>query len=301
VTSSAMESVKSPFGGLAKQVREVAAVELMAMYRAKCAVDVEPYLAGRSSVLQYQCGATGMKFWRPESLAGDESFYAEVSQRWPNYYKTDRWEYAKAIEVISGAPGDVLEVGCGRGYFLQRVDELGIRAAGLELNREAIAAKVTKADVWNETIEVFRARSSERFSVVCSFQVLEHVVDPAGFIKDCASLLKPGGYLIFSTPNHDFAAHASDPFDMPPHHMNHFTAESFKKIGEVLGLAVSAIEVQTRSRPRFAVWSNRSGNLVNRVLREALNRTARLVAGTVPAPGENLVCVYQLPTDRGTY
>jgi len=292
VNSNNEEQVSSPFGGWGTRVREVSCTDVIAGYIAKCNVNVRRHLGDCESIAQYECTSTGMKFWRPASLAGDETFYAALDHNWPNYYKTDRWEYSKAMNVVLAAGGNVLEVGCGRGYFLSRVESKGLTGAGLELNADAIARKVTQLDVWNETIEAFRKRSSEKFAVVCSFQVLEHVTDPAGFIRECAALLKPGGRLIFSTPNHDFEDHAVDPFDMPPHHMNHFTQDIFRRIGKVLELEVESIEVQTRQLQRFSVYSNPSGGFLNRLFRRAINRTARIAAGTVATPGENLLCVY---------
>jgi SAM-dependent methyltransferase len=292
VNSNNEEQVPSPFGGWGTRVREVSCIDVIAGYTAKCNVNVQRHLGDCESIAQYECTTTGTKFWRPASLAGDETFYAALDHNWPNYYKTDRWEYGKALDVVSAAGGNVLEVGCGRGYFLRRVESKGLTGAGLELNADAIARRVTQLNVWNETVEAFRARSSERFAVVCSFQVLEHVTDPAGFIRECAALLKPGGRLIFSTPNHDFEDHAVDPLDMPPHHMNHFTPDSFRRIGKVLDLEVASIDVQLWQRQRFYVYSNPDGGAFDRLFRSALNRMARIVAGTRPTPGPNLICVY---------
>jgi len=42
-------------------------------------------------------------------------------------------------------------------------------------------------------------RDAKRFDVVCSMEVLEHVDNPAGFLRSCAELVKPGGHLFIST------------------------------------------------------------------------------------------------------
>ncbi|KAI0065541.1 ubiquinone biosynthesis O-methyltransferase [Artomyces pyxidatus] len=42
-------------------------------------------------------------------------------------------------------------------------------------------------------------REQKRFDVVCSMEVLEHVDNPAAFLRDCAELVKPGGHLFLST------------------------------------------------------------------------------------------------------
>ena len=287
------QQVTSPFGGLATKVRELSCTDLVAMYRTKCGVDIRRHLGDLEHIAQYQCNATGLRFWRPSSLAGDEAFYVAVSQNWPNYYKTDRWEYGKALKVVSAARGSVLEVGCGRGYFLRLVEQEGLAGAGLELNREAIRQKVTCFDVHNETIEAFRTRSSEKFAVVCSFQVLEHVTDPASFIRECASLLEPRGRLILSTPNQEFLDHTSDPFDLPPHHMNHFSPSVFTRIASHFEMELCSIDREPWLQPRFHVHSNPSGSALNRALRRVVNRAATLALGVRTLPGPSLVCVLQ--------
>jgi 2-polyprenyl-6-hydroxyphenyl methylase/3-demethylubiquinone-9 3-methyltransferase len=46
----------------------------------------------------------------------------------------------------------------------------------------------------------------EKFDVVCCMEMLEHVPDPASTVKACAELLKPGGYVFFSTINRNLKA-----------------------------------------------------------------------------------------------
>jgi 2-polyprenyl-3-methyl-5-hydroxy-6-metoxy-1,4-benzoquinol methylase len=132
----------------------------------------------------------------------------------------------------------VLEVGCGRGYFLKKIEDKVASAEGVELNTEAAANKVTRAPVHTKPLAELIATHKASLDVVCSFQVLEHIVEPQQFIRECAALLKPGGMLMLSTPNHACESNRdlSDPFNLPPHHMGHFSADTFARVAPLCGL-----------------------------------------------------------------
>lgn len=238
-----MES--SPFGAPAQRVMSVPVALLCDMYRRKCGVDVRPSFGDLDEVALFECDATGMRFWRPASVAGDEAFYRRLSAAWPNYYQTHRWEYPQARAAL-GADKRVVEVGCGRGYFLRSLEEAGHTAVGLELNGEAIARKVTRFEVRQQMIDALAADEPASFDAACSFQVLEHVVDPAALMRACVRAVRPGGLLLLSTPNYDYPIHRErrDPFDMPPHHLNHFTPTVFERIAARLGLELVGVTVQ---------------------------------------------------------
>lgn len=242
------EIVASPFGAGATKLLSLPTVRIVEMYRMRCAVDVTAHFHGAESIDLYECERTGYRFWRPENLAGDESFYKQLSSAWPNYYRTTRWEYAPALARCR--PGQkLLEIGCGDGHFLRLAEAVVAEVRGLELNREAIA-RSEPGRVLPQTIQEFAPGALASFEVVCSFQVLEHVVDPASFLKSALSCVKPGGLLILSTPN---PAHVSfelrrDPFDLPPHHMGQFSRQAYEKVAEYLGAEL----VQVLEEPRRA-------------------------------------------------
>jgi 2-polyprenyl-3-methyl-5-hydroxy-6-metoxy-1,4-benzoquinol methylase len=243
-------AVTSPFGGPASPVLTLPVSDLIEAYRAKCGLDVAPWLQGAEPLRLYTCEATGMRFWRPAAAAGDEAFYRALSAAWPGYYRTDRWEYA-AVRSWLGTADRVLEIGCGRGWFLQSLQGRVAAATGLELNREAIATTVTTFPVLPIMLDEHATAHPASFDAVCAFQVLEHVADPGQFMRQCLQALRPGGLLIVSTPNADAPVFQSrqDPFDMPPHHLNHFSADTYRRLAALLGLELHALRVQ----PRFHV------------------------------------------------
>lgn len=291
------ESDSEPFGMPSRVVRTLDSARLIEMYFEKCGVDVSRCFSGVSEVTLYECDATGMRFWRPASIAGDEAFYKALSDTWPNYYKEDRWEYSDARAALAGGPKRVLEVGCGRGFFLRSLEPLGHEVMGLEFNASAIANKVTKAEIRKQFVEDLAQQEAERFDAVCSFQVLEHVIDPAGFVVACAQLVRPGGLIVLSTPNYECEAHreARDAFDLPPHHVNHFTVDSYRRVADRLGLELVSTRVQLERRARWQLADVDQASTYSSLARYGVNRVLRAVAGERSELGHSLLAVLRRP------
>ncbi|GAA3893163.1 hypothetical protein GCM10022276_10440 [Sphingomonas limnosediminicola] len=244
--------IVGPFGPATK-VEELNVRVLEDMYRAKCGVDIDLRARGIDKIDLFRCDQTGVRFWRPVDAAGDEEFYKTLSGAWAAYYREWRWEYGKALALTS--PTDrLLEIGCGRGYFLRLTEGRVAAAAGLELNRDAIANKVTRWPVHRKMSEELAASEPESFDYVCSYQVLEHVIDPASFIRASLSCLKPGGLLVYSTPNTEYGPNKrrEDAFDFPPHHMSYFTHASYRRIAALHGLKIVTIS----DAPTFGALRN---------------------------------------------
>jgi 2-polyprenyl-6-hydroxyphenyl methylase/3-demethylubiquinone-9 3-methyltransferase len=104
-------------------------------------------------------------------------------------------------------PTRILDVGCGAGLAPEALarhghDVLGIDAAGdaIDAARAHVAGRgltLTYRSCLAEDLVAERAR----FPVVTCLEVIEHVPDPAGFVRVLAALLEPGGLLILSTLN----------------------------------------------------------------------------------------------------
>jgi 2-polyprenyl-6-hydroxyphenyl methylase/3-demethylubiquinone-9 3-methyltransferase len=97
-----------------------------------------------------------------------------------------------------------LDVGCGAGLLTEPLARLGAKVTGIDASAEVIAvardhAAAMGLDIGYRVGEV--AELDGRFDLVTSLEVIEHVADPAAFLKALAKRLAPGGLLILSTPN----------------------------------------------------------------------------------------------------
>lgn len=102
----------------------------------------------------------------------------------------------------------VLDVGCGGGILAESMALKGAEVLGIDLAEKSLQvarlhALETGASIRYQAIavETLAAEQASQFDVVTCMEMLEHVPDPASIIQACAQLVKPGGWVFFSTIN----------------------------------------------------------------------------------------------------
>lgn len=102
-----------------------------------------------------------------------------------------------------------LDVGCGGGILTDSLARSGTIATGIDLSTKALRiAQLHAMDAQTDNVQ-YREISAEAmaleqpagFDVVTCMEMLEHVPDPASVVQACATLVKPGGWVFFSTLN----------------------------------------------------------------------------------------------------
>ncbi len=112
---------------------------------------------------------------------------------------------SKSPTALSGLT--VLDVGCGAGLVTEPLARMGAAVVGIDPSDETIAAARLHAAAaglaidYRATTAEALAEAGERFDVVLTLEVVEHVTDVAAFIATVASLVKPGGLTVASTIN----------------------------------------------------------------------------------------------------
>ncbi|OWY39181.1 bifunctional 3-demethylubiquinol 3-O-methyltransferase/2-polyprenyl-6-hydroxyphenol methylase [Xenophilus sp. AP218F] len=113
------------------------------------------------------------------------------------------------IDHYAGIAGKkALDVGCGGGILAESMAELGAQVTGVDLARKSL--KVAQLHSLESgvpveyrcvAVEELAAEAPASFDIVTCMEMLEHVPDPQSVVRACATLVKPGGWVFFSTLN----------------------------------------------------------------------------------------------------
>lgn len=114
------------------------------------------------------------------------------------------------IDGLAGLSGKkVLDVGCGGGILSDSMARKGAQVTGIDLAVKALkVAQLHALEAGTQNVS-YREISAEAlaleqpgaFDVVTCMEMLEHVPDPASVVRACSELVKPGGWVFFSTIN----------------------------------------------------------------------------------------------------
>jgi SAM-dependent methyltransferase len=136
-------------------------------------------------------------------------------------------------------PGQrILDAASGAGFGLWLLERTGACAVGVDYAANALSdvrrrqplARVVRADATRLPFH------SEAFDLVVSFETIEHVADACALVHGIRRVLKPGGYLVLSTPNRDFGPpglHARNPFhvrEFTPDDLRFLLSEAFREV-----------------------------------------------------------------------
>ena len=118
-----------------------------------------------------------------------------------------RLEWIARQAPLSGH--QVLDVGCGGGILAEAMARQGADVLGIDLASKslkvaqlhALESGLANVAYREVAVEALAAERPASFDVVTCMEMLEHVPDPASVVKACAELVKPGGWVFFSTLN----------------------------------------------------------------------------------------------------
>lgn len=166
-------------------------------------------------------------------------------------------EHARLLDRLAHRglkSGTLLDVGCFSGVFLSNAKKRGFDCMGVEPNEDAYlhVRNAQGLEVINGSLESARF-GAERFSVVSFLDVIEHLPDPVGELRETFRILRPGGWLILTTPNvrglpqrvvkiqRWFTGRPFCPIDDVPWHLWGFTRSSLARCVEKAGFCVEEI------------------------------------------------------------
>ena len=118
-----------------------------------------------------------------------------------------RLDWINAISPVKGLYA--LDVGCGGGILADSMARKGAQVLGIDLSTKALRvaqlhameAETAGVSYREVSAEALASEAPASFDLVTCMEMLEHVPDPASVVRACATLVKPGGWVFFSTLN----------------------------------------------------------------------------------------------------
>lgn len=180
----------------------------------------------------------------------DTGFYRAFEDRFRGtreLIKSRLTVYSPFITALLAAEGTAtaLDLGCGRGEWLEFVTEHGYQAHGIDLDDGMLqdcrerGLNVTTADA----IEFLRAQPDASLLLVSGFHLAEHIpfASLQTLIAESLRVLQPGGLLILETPNPENISVGTSSFYMDPTHKNPLPPLLLQFVPEYAGFARSMV------------------------------------------------------------
>jgi SAM-dependent methyltransferase len=266
---------------------------------------------GADAVAVHRCEACGLEVsvpcrcWPEGEYTEDENYPA-------------RWEFGRFLDDLGPGPLRVLELGAGRGTFLEMAVRRGHRAVGVDFTPTAVAfARARGLEVigggFNRLRQHLTDQSGGPFDAVAMFHVIEHLPDPAEVLSGLGEFVRPGTRLGISCPGPRRFTRligvqqvgGRDFWDYPPHHVLRWTPEALRavlaKVGwEVVATAEEPLDVRAAASQIGVARALWRGYLHRRWWRRAGIALARLrvLAAAAVGPVRGL-SLYTLARYRG--
>ena len=195
----------------------------------------------------------------------------------------------------------VLDLGCGRGEWLELLQKNSIAAMGVDLDTGMLEAcqQINLKVQCQDALESLKQLQDGSASVVSAFHLVEHL--PFDRVKDlvaeCHRVLKPGGLLIMETPNPENFMVATHNFYLDPTHLRPIPPDLLAFVPEYLGYEpvkilrlqetagvkthpnLSMMDVLTGASPDYAVVAQKAGHTALKQSLQALFDQAFGISG----------------------
>jgi SAM-dependent methyltransferase len=250
-----------------------------------------------------QCVECGLLYTKPTLMPETNPYATETSDE---YFQQHDYEHkilngesmAAFAQSVLGAPGRMLEIGCGRGELMVGAAKKGWEVCGVEMTEEfARVAHAGGVNVEHSSVEDSKLLN-ETYDVIVMAAVLEHLYDPIRILNRVHGALRPGGLVFIDVPNelsltmrvgnlymrlrgHNWAVNLSPTFS--PFHVVGFSPESLKRVLDSTGFRVHHFEV-----PR---WNNslpEAKNLMQKIERWSMDAVQTIGANL--GMGDGISC-----------
>lgn len=219
------------------------------------------------------------------SAGGHGSAYCDYVAQQSELMKWGEHPALSAIDLlchrVSGYRKRLVDVGCGDGTLLNLARLRGFDVLGVELSAHManFVRETYQIDVIDKPLEA-ACLGDESVDIVTGQEVLEHLTDPLGWLREVGRILKPKGVLLLTTPNARCAEAYGERwlgFRMSFEHLTFFDRERVALAAGLAGLRIMGLWTRGRAVADCSTWAVRLSNFSRRIQRRAVRSFPRLL------------------------
>ena len=175
-----------------------------------------------------------------DKLYSDEVYYRETPEDMDNIKYLWQRRFNSIMAMLPKEPGNILDVGCGKGLFLNEAKQRGWQIFGTEYSPHTAKYAVENYGIDVFTGDLLQTRYPDKYFKVISFwHVLEHLFSPSDYIKEAHRLLQNNGLLIIESPNSNESKFTiKEQMDQNKTHIHFFSEKGFRTLLENNGFEV---------------------------------------------------------------
>lgn len=192
-----------------------------------CELETYPWMDVGFEVRRCSCGFVG-------SYVDVSDFYKEYG--WESEYK-DQPQIEAELSLLK--PGDLLEVGCNSGTFLEAARLKGFNVYGIDASPDVVRKAQSKG--FDVRQGYFGPGTGKVFDVFVARHVLEHVINLKDFAQGIRESVWIGGRVLIEVPDFEFYAMNRDYSCFWKQHVNYFTEDSLRSFFKMAGLKVKEV------------------------------------------------------------
>ncbi len=170
----------------------------------------------------------------------------EYGRAYEQLYRRHWWWRAREEYLVSllkktplPAPTTILDVGCGGGWFFDRLRALGGQVEGVEPERALVSDDVLLRHKIHVGPFDRSFQPGKQYSLILMLDVLEHLDDAPAALAHAVELLEPEGVLMITVPAFRCLWTSHDDMN---HHRTRYTKQTFARVADLAGMRIDTFQ-----------------------------------------------------------